>query len=242
MRPSSQSTADRPRRFYQQAAVAPRDGGFGVALDGRAAKTPNGAALVVPAEALAELLVREWSAQGDAIDLTAMPANRLAATVIDRTAEAGPALAAEVARYAGSDVICYVAEEPLELAERQARDWTPLRDWASGALGVNLHPVKGVIHQPQPAEALARVEALCASLEPFTLAGVAFAAPLFGSAVLALAVQRARLDGEGAFELSRLDEAFQEARWGVDEEAAARTALLKAEARLIGCWFEALRG
>ena len=96
------------------------------------------------------------------------------------------------------------------------------------------------MHRPQPPEALARVEALTAALEPFAQAGVAYAAPLFGSAVLALAVQRRWLEAETAFDLSRLEQAFQEARWGVDAEAAARTALLREEARLLGRWFTAL--
>ena len=56
------------------------------------------------------------------------------------------------------------------------------------------------------------------------MAGLAHATALFGSAVLALALHRGELDAEAAFELSRLDEAFQQARWGVDEEAAERTA------------------
>ena len=231
---------DLPHRFYTEATVRPHEDGFAVTLDGRQARTPAGAPLCVPTQALASLLAQEWNAQGRAIELAAMPANRLAATVIDRTANAGPALAAEVARYAGSDVLCYLADAPDTLVEEQARLWVPLLDWAAAELGVALHRTTGVVHQPQPREALARVEALVAALEPFAQAGTAFAAPLFGSAVLALAVQRGRLAAEPAFELSRLEEAFQEARWGVDAEAAARTGRLREEARLLGSWFTAL--
>ena len=53
-------------------------------------------------------------------------------------------------------------------------------------------------------------------------------------------MRRGRLTGREAFALSRLDEAFQEERWGVDEEAAARTAKLGLEADMIGGWFAAL--
>ncbi|MNI93338.1 hypothetical protein D3C73_1512720 [compost metagenome] len=59
--------------------------------------------------------------------------------------------------------------------------------------------------------------------------------------MLGLAVQRGALSGEAALDLSRLDEAFTEERWGVDEEAAARTAAHRAEAALLQRWFEALR-
>ncbi|HYE42069.1 MAG TPA: ATPase, partial [Caulobacteraceae bacterium] len=98
----------------------------------------------------------------------------------------------------------------------------------------------GIIHTPQPAEALARVEALALALDDFALGGVAWATPLFGSAILALALQRGRLSGETAFDLSRLDEAFQEERWGVDAEAAERTANLRRDALALDAWFGAL--
>ena len=69
---------------------------------------------------------------------------------------------------------------------------------------------------------------------------LALATPLLGSAVLALAVQRGVLAGEAAFELSRLDEAFQERQWGVDAEAAERTEARREEAQLLDRWFRAL--
>ena len=234
------SVQDRPRRAYKAVDVAPREGGFAVTLDGRTARTPAGAPLVVPSEALARLIAGEWAAQDETLDLAAMPASRLAATVIDRTSGAGAALAAEVAGYAGSDVLCYLADSPSSLVQEQATRWSPLLDWAAEALDVTLHPVTGVIHRPQPAAALARVEALVVALEPYAQAAVAYAAPLFGSAVLALAAQRGRLTAREAFDLSRLDEAHQEQRWGVDAEAAARTDRLRDEAAFLDRWFAAL--
>ncbi|MNS46736.1 hypothetical protein D3C72_792450 [compost metagenome] len=78
------------------------------------------------------------------------------------------------------------------------------------------------------------------ALDDHALTGLATAVPLLGSAVLGLAVQRGALAGEAALELSRLDEAFTEERWGVDEEAAARVAAHRDEAMLLDRWFRAL--
>jgi chaperone required for assembly of F1-ATPase len=231
----------RPPRFYKTVDVAPVAGGFGVRLDGRAAKTPGGAPLSVPAEPLADLIAQEWQTQDKEIDLSLMPATRLAFTAIDRTPLARAELAQEVARYAGSDLICYLADEPPTLAQRQAAAWGPWLTWAQDTLSVTLIPAVGIAPVQQPVEALATVEAHAAALDDFRLTAVTFAAGLFGSAVLALAVARGALSGEEAYEVSRLDEAFQQEQWGVDCEAAARTAILRMEAAMVERWFAALR-
>ena len=233
--------ADKPKRFYKVAEAAPLEGGYAVLLHGRAVRTPRRARLVLPTKPLADLVVEEWTSQGEIIDLAGMRATRLAYTACDRVSAARSETIMEVVRFAGSDLLCYFAEAPRELVQRQEATWRPVLDWADQALGVRLEPVAGIIHQPQPAESLARVHALCAAMDDFTLAGLAYGASLYGSAVLALAAQAGEQSGQAAFELSRLDEAFQEQQWGVDDEAAARTARHRLEASMLDKWFAALR-
>ena len=233
---------ERTKRFWKAVDVAERDGGWAVLLDGRAPKTPAGAPLVLPTEAAARMAADEWAAQGEHLLPATMPATRLAATAIDRIGEAREAVADEIAAFAGSDLLCYLPEHPEALAVEQAREWGPWRDWAAAECGVALEPVEGIIHRPQDPAAIARVRELALALDDFGLAGLAMATPLLGSAVLALALQRGALTGEAAFDLSRLDEAFQERQWGVDAEAAERTAARRAEAVLLERWFRALQG
>ena len=232
---------ERIKRFWTVADVSADEGGWTVRLDGRTPKTPAGAALTLPTEAAARLVAEEWAAQGEFLAPGTMPATRLASTAIDRVSQTREPVAAEIAAYAGSDVICYLAEHPTSLIARQQTEWVPWRDWAARELGVNLHTAEGIVHRAQSPEALARVKALALELDDHALTGLATAAPLLGSAVLGLAVQRGALSGEAALDLSRLDEAFTEERWGVDEEAAARVAAHRAEATLLQRWFEALR-
>lgn len=232
--------AERPRRFYKIAAAAPVEGGFAVTLDGRTPRTPGGARLMVPTLALAEQLAAEWDAQAKFIVADAMPATRLANTVIDRIGDVRTEVAAEVARYAGSDLICYFAEAPQALVEEEAARWGPLIDWAADELAVELQRVTGVVHRPQDPAALARVQAVALELNDFQLAAVAHGAGLLGSAILALALQRGRLTGQQAFELSRVDEDFQVRQWGEDEEAKARAEAIHAEALMLERWFRAL--
>jgi chaperone required for assembly of F1-ATPase len=233
--------AERPRRFWKAAFVGERDpGGWPVLLDGRVAKTPGGKPLALSSEALARLVAAEWDAQGERFDYASMPTTRLAHTAIESVPDKREAVAAEVARYAGSDLLCYHAEDPTELAALHAREWGPVLDWADRELGVRLIPTAGIIHLPQPPESVERAKALALELDDFALTGLAAATALFGSAILGFALQRGRLDGDEAFDLSRLDEAFQERQWGVDEEAAQRTANRRAEARALEAWFRSM--
>lgn len=230
----------RVRRFYGQAAPGPVAGGHGVLLDGKPARTAGGAVLAAPASALAAVLADEWQAQVEIIDFNLMPATRLAFTVIDRGVAVHADLAKEAARYAGSDTLCYPVTRPRGLADRQAALWTPWRQWAEDSLGLRFETAGEALHHRQPPETLAGVEAVAAALDPFALAGVVFACGLYGSAILALAVQRRALHAVEAFDLSRLEEIVQAEQWGVDAEAEARTEAQRVEAGMLEQWFAAL--
>jgi len=235
-----QDSVQRPRRFYKTVSVAEADGGHAVLLDGRSPKTPSGQKLILPTAALAALVAEDWDAQVEEIDMGRMPAQRLAATAIDRVSKTREAVADEVVRYAGSDLLCYFAEHPSGLIAEQEVRWAPMLAWAEEALGLKLDRAKGVLHRQQLSGALERTRGLALDMDDFGLTALAHATALFGSAVLALALQRGRLTGEEAHGLARLDEAFQEARWGVDYEAADRTAARLKEAVLLERWFRAL--
>ena len=231
---------ERLKRFWKAAGVEAVEGGWRVLLDGRGPKTPAHGQFILPTEAAARLVADEWEAQGEFIEPGTMPATRLAATAIDRVSQTREPVADEIAAYAGSDALCYVAEHPSGLVAEQGAAWGPWRDWAASELGVSLEVTQGIIHKPQNPAAIARVKALALEADDFALTGLATAVPLLGSAVLGLAVMRGALSGAEAFDLSRIDEAYQERHWGVDEEAAERTAGRRAETALLDRWFKAL--
>lgn len=231
---------EKPRRFYKAVEVRPGEGGFQVLLDGRSPRSSKGAKLWGPTQALAELCAEEWAAQGEHIDLAGMAATRLAFTAIEAIPPAREATAGQFADYAGSDLVCYFAEAPAALVQRQAEHWGPVLERAETELALMFHRVAGIRHKTQPETTLEGVKSLALASDDFGLAGLAFGAALFGSSILTLALQRGWLTGEQAHHLSRVDEAFQEEKWGIDEEAAARTAHLLEEALMLERWFRAL--
>ena len=107
---------------------------------------------------------------------------------------------ADIARYAGSDLLCYRAEAPEALAERQRLAFDPVLAWAAEALGARFNLAAGVVHVAQPPEALAAVRAaLDAVDDPARLAALSVITSLTGSALLALAVARGFLTPEEAW-------------------------------------------
>lgn len=230
----------RPRKFYSEVDVAPHAAAFVVRLDTRPLRTPEKNPLATPTLTLAELIASEWRSQAERIDFASMLATRLAYAAIDRTSLNRAALADEVARYAGTDLVCHLAEHPADLCARQQAAWGPLLEWATAALGVRLSTVAGVSPIRQPKESIEAVRRHAIGLDDYRLTGLAHGVALLGSAVLGLAVERGRLTAAEAFELSRLDEIFQAERWGEDDEAVRRTERSRDEARLLDLWFAAL--
>lgn len=231
---------EKPRRFYKRVEVAQEAGGFAIRLDERPVRTPKGGRLILPTRALADLVAAEWDAQGEVLEIAQMHATRLANTAIEAIPPAREETADSVAAYAASDLLCYWAEAPAGLVERQQDRWGPVLERIEAEAKVSFLRAAGIVHQAQPEATLAKIRAMALELDDFRLAGVAFGAGLFGSAILAFALQRGWLSGAQAFELSRLDEAWQEEQWGVDEEAAERTERLRGEADMLDAWFQAL--
>ena len=213
-----------PRRFYKTVAAEPHEGGFALTLDGKQARTPTRNSLVVADRAVAEAMAAEWASQGEHIDPSTMPLTRIANAAIDRVAGEMEAVAGEIVKYAGTDLVCYRADGPPSLVEAQEAAWAPVLAWAREALGARFVLVEGIIAAEQPEASLAAVAGTLADLDPLRLAAVNVVTTLTGSALIAVAVLRGRLTAEAAWAAAHVDEDWQMSRWGRDEIALQRRA------------------
>ena len=213
----------KPRRFWSVVEVAPTEAGHAILLDGRPALTPAKAPLTAPTQALAAAVADEWKAQREALEPGSMPMTRTANSAIDKVARHPSEVADMLASYANSDLTCYRADRPGELAARQAAAWDPLLGWAAGRYGARLIAVEGVIHQPQPKAALDKLAATVHALTPFELAAMHDLVSLSGSLIIGLATADGHTDADEMWRRSRIDEDWQIEQWGHDDEAAAQT-------------------
>ncbi|WP_099866570.1 ATP12 family chaperone protein [Pararhizobium haloflavum] len=215
-----------PKRFYKEAGVAAQEEGrYGVVLDGRPVRTPGRNLLAYPSEALAVRAAEEWASQGEAIDPATMPLTRLANTALDGVASDMQAVAEDVLRFAGTDLICYRAGDPERLVARQAETWDSVIDWAAGTLGARFLLAEGVMHVAQPREAIAAFSVHVAGFDdPLALAALHVATALTGSAILAMALAKGAHSPDEIWAMAHLDEMWNEELWGQDHEALKRRA------------------
>lgn len=230
------------KRFYEQVGVAGAAGGWTVMLDGRPVNTPARQKLVLPTQALAEAVAEEWQAQGEKVDTTSMPLTRMATTVTDLMPARRDDAVAEITGYAGTDLLCYRAASPEDLASRQDAAWQPWLDWAATELDAPLRVTRTVEPLDQPSASLDALAAAVEALGDWRLVGAHAATTLTGSLVLGLAMERGALAPETAFETSLLDELYEIERWGLDEIQEKRHARLRVDLAAAARFLALLRG
>jgi chaperone required for assembly of F1-ATPase len=208
------------KRFWKEATADACEGGFTVHLDARPVRTPLKTPLVVPTLAMAQAIAAEWDAQTGLIKPQTMPVTRSANSAIDKIMPQFDEVATLLAAYGASDLICYRAEGPHALVERQAQAWDPIIAWAADAVQAPLISTAGIVHVEQPAASLQQLQSRVFALDEFRMAGLHDLVAISGSLVLAFAVTHRRLSAEEAWTLSRIDETWQRELWGQDDEAA----------------------
>ena len=207
------------KRFWKDVSIEKDCDGWGIRLDGRAVRTPARAPLIVPTEALADAIAKEWRAVGEDIDPRAMPLTGLANAAIDRVAPERQAFAGGLARYAEADLACYRSEWPPELVERQAKNWDALLAWGRRRYDVDFSTTSGLLHVPQPQATIERLSHEVASLDAFRLAGLSPLVTTGGSLLAGLAVLEKALTPEEAWDAVSIDDRWQLEQWGGDAEA-----------------------
>lgn len=212
-----------PRRFYERSQIGEGAEGISVLLDGKPVRTPARRPLAAPARALAEAMAEEWEAQREVIDPGLMPLTRLANSIIDGVADAPAPVAAHIAEYLGTDLICYRAAQPEGLRARQEKFWNSVLAWAGAELDAHFILGEGVVHVKQPQSAIANASKAIPN-EAWQLGALHSITTLTGSGLLALALLHRRLSADEMWAAAHVDEDWQMEQWGRDDAALARRA------------------
>ena len=222
------------KRFYTDVATSQRDEGHAVLLDGKPVRTPGGLLLVVPTAALANAIAEEWQEQHERIDPARMPLTNLAYAAVEGVPRERGKFIDHVLGFARSDLVCYRADTPPALMQRQAEIWSPLLDWLEDAHGVRLQAGEGIAYIEQPEGALLGLEKIVCALDDYQLAGLDRIVALAGSFVIGFAVLKEKLSARDAAAAAHVDELFQAEKWGRDPVAEARRSQIAAEMEAAG--------
>ena len=207
------------KRFYKQVSVRSGDQ-YVILLDGRVLKTPGKQPLELIHEFQAHCVAAEWQAQVEDIKPETMPCTRLMNVACELTPSRRPELCKEFSSYCQTDLLCFHSTSPRDLAQRQAEIWQPILDWAASTHQIALGVTTSIKAIKQSAASLLAAANYADSLDNARLTLLLHFTASLGSGVLALAVMEGFLESGAAYSASRLDEIFQNERWGEDEEAA----------------------
>ena len=210
------------KRFYKDVTVGQVDGGWQVLLDGRGLKTVGKRPQVMPTRELTEILAEEWARQGEEINAASFLFRDLADYAIDVVAADMDKTVRSLVPYAETDTLCYRGDEDEPLHARQLEVWEPLLASAEQRWDVHFERISGIIHQPQPPETLARMEAILSSESEFSLAALKTLTSLSASLVIALAAIAPDADPQELWRAANLEEDWQAELWGKDSEAEDR--------------------
>ncbi len=217
------------KRFWKAVTVERTDAGWEIRLDDRPVRTPGRVPLALPNEALAQAIAEEWRGVAEDIDPRAMPLTGLANAAIDRIAPDAATFAAGLAQYGESDLLCYRAEHPALLRERQDRLWPPTLNWARGRYDVQFEIVTGIVYRAQPDATLTRLADAIAAQDAFALAALNQVVTITGSLVLALALAEGAMSADAVWQAANLDEDWQIEQWGEDMFSTQARAVRQAD-------------
>lgn len=212
------------KRFYKKVSVNPVDGGWQVALDGRAMKTVKGAQQVVPSETLARALHAEWDEQGETIDPASMPLRDMTDYAIDIIGpDPAPAID-ELVGYGDTDTLLYRADPDEPLYARQQKVWEPIVSAFEERHGIQFVRVSGIMHRDQNAATLDAMRAVLAQQDKFALAATQIMTNLAASLITGLSAAEPDASALDLWNAASLEEEWQAELWGRDEEAEVRRA------------------
>ena len=210
-----QMKAPLPKRFYKTVSVEAGGSGFVVKLDGKTARTPARAPM-----SLRPSSPRNWLPR----NLMRSKRSSIRLPVTMRLVNTAMSVCARrmrcwrtFLRFAASDLLCYRADAPEGLVERQNEAWDGVLDRRDRRAARGSTLPRALIHVEQPRESIAMLGLhLRQRAEPFRLAAMHLMTSITGSALLALAVDAGERDAEAAWLAAHIDEDWQIQHWGQD--------------------------
>ena len=217
------------KRFYKEVTFIEQEGSYLVQLDGRQIKTPEKSLCLIPTMKMAEAVAKEWDDQKDDVEPHQMPITKLMNTAIDRVGKRREELIEELVEFAGSDQLCYRADNPEALVLLQKKVWDPHLKLLHDNHGVSFKLTNSIVFVEQDVKSLLKIRKIIEKIEDFKLTAFYGMTTVTGSISIGINLFEGHVSVDEAWAAGHLDENFQVSQWGEDDEAAERRNNLKNE-------------
>ncbi|MBX9621712.1 MAG: hypothetical protein K2X28_06785 [Alphaproteobacteria bacterium] len=211
---------------------------FDIYIKNKFLKTPEGNPFEVPTLALARAIEEEWE-KDPSPHYGQKPLTSLAATTLDRIAEARESYITYIVQSVPRDVILFWSPEPATLVKLQEKEWQPLIQKINQDLGLKLKstPLLSLPALNPPEEE--KIRTFLYHLTTFQLSGFVHLLTLTSSFAISYLLFKDELKPDAAWDLAHLHEHEQQRVWGKEAEVVAHEKAAKEEF-LETLWYLAL--
>ncbi len=193
------------KKFYTLVSSKMTDEGLAIQLDGKTVKTQTGQDLLAPTQALADAIIQEWSDQGEEIKPETMPLTQILNTAIDRARDRNE-ITSQLLKYLDTDLICYRAKEPEDVANAQKELWDPWLSWFDEHFESPLSITYKLEALKQDEATHKRIWNYIEALDEYYFAVLHIITSLSGSIVLALAFLEHEASSEDIYKAMNAEE------------------------------------
>lgn len=205
------------KRFYSEVTYDKTEEGYRILLDGRPVKTPSKKELLAPTIKIAQAVTEEWQAQTDVINPQTMPLTQILNTKQDRIGKERKAIEIYVMKYLHSDLLCYRADFPPKLVQKQMQLWQPWLDWFERKYGSALLITNGLKALQQDQTTFQKIEAEVRALDDLKFTLFQLVVSVSGSIVIGLAFIHGAVTPEEIFEVTFLEEHFKDGIYNAEK-------------------------
>ena len=211
------------KKFWKKVSINKiSSNSFQIMLDERILQTPLKRELVLPNLNLTQEIVKEWDQDSKNINTETMIFYSLISTSLDKIIDNRNLYIDDILDYIDTDLICYRAENPKELVELQKNKWDPIILLIEKYISTKVQIFQGILPKKQHANVHSKLNNLINQFNIFEISALHRITNITGSILLSLCVLKKDISANDVFELSFLDELWQEKNWGFDKETSQK--------------------
>ncbi len=209
------------KKFWKTVKVKKKScNSYEILLDENVLTTPMKKELTILNSKIAEEIHKEWNQDTNVLDTDVMIFYGIISTSIDKIINNRMSYINDILNFIDTDLVCYRAEEPIDLVKLQSKNWDPILLKVEKYINNKIDVFRGIMPSKQKKEIKFKITKFLNKFSDLEIIVLHRITNITGSVFLSLCILNNDVIKEKAFELSYLDELWQAENWGYEEEAS----------------------